>query len=549
MNVVWRQASVPSSGKIVGFQSNSSDAAAASSFASPTFGAACSGFQGLGASSDVGSCVLDGNGASGCFFSCLGLQSDFSLGGVSGIPGPLSKVARAYTFSIMAVPPPPAPAAGNSSQPTTTVLTTTNTTSTTTTSTSTTTLAWVLLGKQDVDKCLFNKNATGSASVFDQNTSADCFMAISSQNWTAFLQPDWAFVFRLTWTDRNNQTTDLLWRQQSPPSAGSITGFRPLNSMAQQASSYVNPLYGKACSAFAGLGRSQSTSPCMFDGNAASGCFFSCVGLQQSTTFPSPGSGSALGPLGIAMKSFSFWVMQAPQAPLPATSTSTTGTVTSTTSTTSETTTTTDPPKQVTMSLDLNVDLDDPNAFVSNPNTTAAIIKAFASQLPGVPLSAIQVTLDVIQSVTNPPTRRLNRRLGLASAVVRVGVTVAAQSAANGASNSASRSASSTTPAGPTKSPAASLASSMVSISPSVVTEKINGNLQASSGSSSAPVVKSTAVVMMPTVGVVPAPTTVVPGGPTTSIVGWVILVGSDARSLSVSGACLIVLLGLLAHP
>lgn len=261
-------------------------------------------------------------------------------------------------------------------------------------------------------------------------------------------QSDGSLVFRLGWSMRNGTSVDLQWKQQSQPTDGSIRGFEPLNEAALAAWGFVDstPGLGPECSSFWGIGSSDQKDTCVLDGSGTDSCLFNCIGLLQTLTSDSCAGGRGVpGPFRTLMKSYSFSVLEVPSA----------GATTPVAGST----------PTVTVSVDLAVD--NPQTFVTTPGVNTSVRKTFA-QLLFVSEDCIIVTLEVTSSRTLSQ-RAAPRELQLGSAV-RVGVTVLVRA---GAADYAAQSGTTTTP--PT---ATSLASQLSVLSSSTLTASLNSNLQ-----------------------------------------------------------------------
>merc|ERR1712072_79307 len=88
----WEQTSYPTdTGSISGFEQTSDD----DSYEKISEYSTCNGFKGL-AKSNTGSCFLDGNGANGCWWNCVGAVKQHN----GGIPGPNGKIADSMQFFL-----------------------------------------------------------------------------------------------------------------------------------------------------------------------------------------------------------------------------------------------------------------------------------------------------------------------------------------------------------------------------------------------------------------------------------------------------------------
>lgn len=319
---------------------------------------------------------------------------------------------------------------------------------------------WRLLAKQDAGKCAFSANASTTFQQNPMNSSADCFMAMSQQDFGTVWQPGGFFTLRLLWTLWDGTTKDIIWKQASLPALSQIINSSAVSPDAASAMSYAFPMLGARCTAFAGLGTSDDPSSCVFDGNSLGSCKFSCIGAIKLVNDSSlTGQFGIAGPFMTLMKNYSLYVMEAP--------------TTTSTTTTSLTTTTTLVPQGYVVTVDFNFTLavDDPWAFVGDPNVPYVIAQTLANQV-GVSSDDITVALSVVFQ------RRLDtRRLGIFGTAVSVGTRTALTAAvSSSASRSGGSSGSSPTPA-PAVSPA-SLAASLSQTDPTTLGTGISVNLQ-----------------------------------------------------------------------
>lgn len=268
-------------------------------------------------------------------------------------------------------------------------------------------------------------------------------MAVGWQDWSSLRQPDGSLVFRTQWSLVNGSVLDIVWNQTSDPTSKSIAGFMPMSANASAASAYEDPQVGGECSAFQGIGLSEDTSTCVFDGSATQVCRFSCIGLLQNISLDGSSAGIP-GPLGALVLGYNFSVLEAPYYTAPAAA----------------------PVVTIqSVSVNLTLTVSDPSSFVEDPNVNTAIVRTFADSL-SVPASWISLSLSL------EPARILSahtRWLAVLGSVVRIGVSVAAQQAVSQPSGS--------TTAAPS---ADALAGRMRGITVTQLSSTMNTNLKAS---------------------------------------------------------------------
>lgn len=106
LDLTWHQISLPTAGRLKGFQPVSETACQAALYSDELLGPECTSFGGLGLSSEPDICVLDGSALDACHFSCIGtIQPHYTAAanktGPPTIPGPFGLLAKAYRLWIM----------------------------------------------------------------------------------------------------------------------------------------------------------------------------------------------------------------------------------------------------------------------------------------------------------------------------------------------------------------------------------------------------------------------------------------------------------------